>query len=235
MFVVSNLVCTPRGLAPLLGVSFQLARSEIIVVAGPNGAGKETLCRCLGMLLQPERGAVTMDGQLLQGTAGDAARQGVIVVLRGCRVFPELTVRENLLACPAVWKRPAAARLAPALEMFPHLAGRLSQTAGTLSGGEQQMLAIGRALLADPKVLVLDSPSLGLAPSVAKSVYRALPAISAAGTAVLVTDEQLGWATGVAQRAYLLVKGQIVREGTPDELAPDLEVHLSYRQRDAMA
>lgn len=235
MFAVSDLSCCPLGLAPLLGVSMQVASGQLVVVAGPNGAGKETLCRCLGLLLQPDRGTITVAGQRLRGEAGDAARRGVFVVLRGRRVFPELTVRENLLAAPAAWNRPSLSRLAPALAVFPHLADRLSQIAGTLSGGEQQMLAIGRALLAEPKVLVLDAPSLGLSPSVAISVYRTLPIVCAKGTAVLVTDEQLGWAAGMAHHAYLLVKGQIIREGKADALAPDLESLLSYQERDAFS
>jgi branched-chain amino acid transport system ATP-binding protein len=205
----------------------RIERGEMAVLVGPNGAGKETLCRCLGLLLRPESGSIQIDDTPLRGDPWDAARSGLVVVLRGRRVFPELTVRENLVASPAAWVRGwGTVSLDPVFDLFPQLANRRSQIAGTLSGGEQQMVAIGRALLAKPKVLVLDSPTLGLAPRLAAEVYRAIPAICAMSVAVLVIDEHLAWVNGIMCRAYLMVKGEIVREGLPTDVTTSLDSYL---------
>lgn len=219
MLEIVLLVSAPLGEAPIRGVSLRVRSGEIVAVGGPNGAGKSTLCRCLAGLLRPSAGSISLDGERVRHEPSEIARAGIMVVLKGRRVFPDLTVRENLVVPPRIGTRNGSAtRFGQVLELFPRLADRLAQPAGTLSGGEQQMVAIGRALISAPRVLVLDEPSFGLAPRIISDVYAALRAFRASGGAVLLTDDSMDRIVAVADRAHYMVQGRIVDEGPPQEV-----------------
>jgi len=219
-------------LIALAGVSLSVGSGEIVAVLGPNGAGKSTLLRSVAGLLrdQPRRGTITFAGTRVERRPPELiARLGIVYVAEDRGLFRELTVEENLEL--GLWGRDrsrAGEDLAFVRRLFPVLAERRRQQAETLSGGQQQMLALGRALLRRPRLLMLDEPSLGLAPPAAKAVFAALRAISARGTAVLIVEQNAGLALGVAGRAAILEGGRIVLEGTADELAAHEDVREAY-------
>lgn len=216
---IQGLHCHPRGEPAITDVSLTISRGELVALVGPNGSGKTTLCRCLALLLQPDLGRISVDEHPISGQPWDASRAGLFVVLKGHRVFPEMTVLQNLLVSPVAWHHPnRTQRLEEILALFPEIARRRLQAAGTLSGGEQQMLAIGRAMLASPRVLVVDEPSLGLSPLASSTVYKTLLALRASGTAVLVTEETGERILDIADRLYLIRHGKIVGEGPPATL-----------------
>lgn len=210
MFRIQSLRCRSVGEAPLEDASLVVGRGELVAVCGPSGAGKSTLCRCIAGLRAPESGTIVLDGAPLPAVPWRVAKAGVSVLLKGRRVFPELTVAENLAVAPRAWADgPPRRRLDEVFAIFPALAGRRNQRGGTLSGGEQQMVAIGRAMLTRPRVLVLDEPTLGLAPRVVADVQRALLTIRASGVGLLVAEEDDERLAGVADRRYLMVHGRI--------------------------
>jgi branched-chain amino acid transport system ATP-binding protein len=216
----------------LSGVSLEVFPGEIFAVLGPNGAGKTTLLKTVAGLLrdQPKKGTIALSGRHLERRRPEEiARAGIVFVPEDRGLFRELTVSENLQL--GLWGRrgrAAAKDLEAVLEMFPVLRERLEQQAETLSGGQQQMLAIGRALLRRPKLLLLDEPSLGLTPEMARLVFGALVEISAAGTTVLLVEQNARLALRVARRAAILETGRIVLQGTPAELAENEEVRDAY-------
>ncbi|HET8578270.1 MAG TPA: ABC transporter ATP-binding protein [Methylomirabilota bacterium] len=216
----------------LSGVSLEIEEGEIFTVLGPNGAGKTTLLRTIAGLLkdQPNKGEISFGGKRVDGWQPEAvARLGIVYVPEDRGLFRELTVRENLEL--GLWgRRDGAIRtdLDFVYGMFPILKERTAQEAETLSGGEQQMLALGRAMLRRPRLLMLDEPSLGLAPRVAKSVYAALGTISRTGTTILLVEQNARLALGVAQRGAILEAGRIVLEGTTRELAENEDVREVY-------
>ena len=215
MLQIRDLQCRPVGEAPLEGISLTVSPGELVAVCGPNGGGKSTLCRCLAALYSPQAGEVLLDGRALPKTPWDVVRAGLMVLFKGRRVFPELTVEENLAVPPRSWTGgPPRRRLGEVFELFPELANRRRQRGGTLSGGEQQMVAIGRALLSKPRVLVLDEPSLGLAPRVVADVQRALFAIRESGVALLVAEEDVERLTVVADHSYLMTQGRLASNFT---------------------
>ena len=220
------------GRVPVLhGVSLRVERDELVAVLGPNGAGKSTLLRTIVGLLAPAAGAVTFEGRSLVGR--DPAlivADGVALVPQGRMIFQSLTVGENLRlgAYRARGGDIVAARLEQALTVFPALAERRGQSAGTLSGGQQQMLAIARALMSGPRLLILDEPSTGLAPMVVESIFRALAALHRAGTMMLLVEQNVHVALDVASRAYLLEHGSIVAEGTAASLRTDERLTAAY-------
>lgn len=215
MLQVRQLQCKPVGEAPLENVSFTVSAGELVAVCGPNGAGKSTLCRCLAALYPRQAGEILLDGAPLPSAAWGVARVGLSVLLKGRRVFPELTVEENLAVSPRSWAGgPPQRRLQEVFELFPELAARRRQRGGTLSGGEQQMVAIGRALLSRPRVLVLDEPSLGLAPRVVADLQRAFSAIRASGVALLVAEEDAERLAGIADRSYSMIQGKLTSVDT---------------------
>jgi branched-chain amino acid transport system ATP-binding protein len=205
----------------LSGVNLRVDRGEIVCVVGTNGAGKSTLVNAIAGLHRATRGRVVMDGRDLART--DAHRvcdSGIAVVPEGRRLFPEMSVLENLDL--GAYRRAARAtrddRLAWVHELFPRLAERSSQVAGSLSGGEQQMVAIGRALMANPRVLLMDEPSLGLAPVVVDEVFATIGTIHASGVSVLLVEQNVERAFRLASRGYLLSEGRVVLEGSTAEL-----------------
>jgi branched-chain amino acid transport system ATP-binding protein len=216
----------------LFGVSLEVQAGGIFTVLGPNGAGKTTLLRTIAGLLrdQPKKGQITFDGRRIDGWQPEAiARLGVVYVPEDRGLFKELTVAENLEL--GLWgRRDADVRkdLDFVYGMFPILRERGRQEAETLSGGEQQMLALGRAMLRRPRLLMLDEPSLGLAPRIARLVYEALGAISKTGTTILLVEQNARLALGIAQRGAILESGRVVLEGTAEELAANEDVREVY-------
>jgi branched-chain amino acid transport system ATP-binding protein len=216
----------------LFGVSLEIREGEIVTVLGPNGAGKTTLLRTIAGLLkdQPKKGTIAFDGRRIDGWQPEAvARLGIVYVPEDRGLFKELTVAENLEL--GLWGRrdPGIAADVEAVHaMFPILKERGRQEAETLSGGEQQMLALGRAMLRRPRLLMLDEPSLGLAPRVAKVVYEALTAISQRGTTILLVEQNARLALGVATRGAILEAGRVVLEGSAEDLARNEDVREAY-------
>ena len=216
----------------LHGLDLRVGAGEIVAVLGPNGAGKSTLLRAIVGLLARRAGSVRLGDRELMGLAPEAvARAGVALVPEGRRVFPGLSVRANLEVAATPWLRwrdRVDDALEPVLALFPQLRARLRQRAWSLSGGEQQMLAIGRALMARPSVLLLDEPSLGLAPRLVDAVFDAVVAINRAGTPVLLVEQNVAVGLAVAGRAYVMGGGAIVREGAAAALRDDPQVRQTY-------
>lgn len=199
------------GVAVLSGVTVALVDGEILSVVGPNGAGKTTLMRVLMGLLAPDRGTIRVAGTDVSGTeAHDRATHGVALVSEGRNLFRNLTVEENLRLGTYVAREDREGRRQRVFDLFPRLDDRRGQAAGTLSGGEAQMLAIGRGLMMDPEVLLLDEPSLGLAPVLVPEVFEAIERINADGVAVLLVEQRVRKALEVADRGCLLENGEIV-------------------------
>ena len=220
------------GAAPAIsGANLSVAAGMLVVVVGPNGAGKSTLINAIGGLHRPDGGTLTMNGQSLIGTPPYRyCDHGIALVPEGRRLFAGLTVRENL----ELGGYRAAARLkrAESLEevctIFPVLRERLGAVAGTLSGGQQQMLAIGRALMARPRLLLLDEPSLGLAPAIVLELFRVIREINRRGVAILLVEQNVAAALDLAHRAYVLEEGRIVAKGKPRELAAQPHIQRAY-------
>ena len=212
----------------LFGLDLDIYEGEIVALLGTNGAGKSTLFKCITNLLEPTRGSVTFAGQELRGlTTDEIAAQGVVMMPGGKSVFPSLTVRENLrLACWLKRKDHAAVREAEArvLELFPRLADRIDQQAGNLSGGEQQMLAVSQALIPDPKLLLIDELSLGLAPTVVGQLIDVVKQIHATGLTVVVVEQSINVALRLAERAIFMEKGEFRFTGSTQDLLdrPDI-------------
>ena len=218
---VRDLTAGYGGLPALHGVSLEVNRGEIVALVGANGAGKSTLLRAIAGLLQPRSGRIELDGQRIDGRpAHEIVRSGIAYVPEGRRLFGRLTVMDNLLL-GAFTHRDVGER-AHALDevtaLFPVLKDRARQLAGTLSGGEQQMLAIGRGLMSRPRVLLLDEPSLGIAPKLVARIYEALLSINRTGLTLLLVEQNVRAALACASRAYVLQTGRIIREGASSEL-----------------
>ena len=220
----------------LRGVSIDVPDGSIVAVLGPNGAGKTTLLRAITGLLPVHRGKVTkgtieLDGREIQREDAPAiVRSGVAQVMEGRRVFADLTVDENLRAGGFARRDRASLRQSyqRVLDMFPPLVDRRGSAAGYLSGGEQQMLAIGQALMADPKLLVLDEPTLGLAASFVPHLRQIILDINRQGTSVLLIEQNASMALSIADHGYVLETGRVVKEGTASELLVDSDIRESY-------
>ena len=214
------------------GVSIQVEPGEMVAILGSNGAGKTTTLRTISGLERARAGSIRLEGKDISRTpAHQIVERGLCQVPEGRRIFSTLTVVENLTLGGYVFRRQpqeVRARRDRVLETFPILAERAGQLAGTLSGGEQQMLAIGRALMNDPKVLTLDEPSLGLSPVLAKTILKIVRRFADQGVAVLVVEQNARQALAVADRAYVLETGRIVLEGKAKDLAADERVQKAY-------
>jgi branched-chain amino acid transport system ATP-binding protein len=215
----------------LWGVSFEVRAGEIVALVGANGAGKTTTLKTISGLLRPLSGTITLDDRRIdQGTPDEMVGLGVVHVPEGRKLFPQMSVRDNLLLGGY---SPAARRARPQLleevfRIFPRLRERQEQLAGTLSGGEQQMVAIGRGLMAGPKILMLDEPSLGLAPIMVEEVFRVIRGINERGVTVLLVEQNTGIALELAHRGYVLESGRVVLEGTGPELLANARVREAY-------
>ncbi len=215
------------------GVSLTVAAGEIVTLLGANGSGKSTTLRTISGLVRPARGRVVFDGRDITRAAPDAiVAAGVAHVPEGREIFPQFTVYENLLM-GGFTASPAAVRdgVERAFALFPVLRGRARQRAGTLSGGEQQMLAIARALMIRPRLLLLDEPSLGLAPLVTREIFGVIERINAGGATVLLVEQNARRALALAARAYVLETGRVVMSGGAQELAADPHVRAAYLGR----
>jgi branched-chain amino acid transport system ATP-binding protein len=219
------------GLVPVLrGIDLSVAPGEVIAVLGANGAGKSTLNKILSGLLRPWEGTVRFDG--VDATGADASQMvaaGLIHVPEGRRIFPNLNVRENLeLGSYRRGRRDRAGNLERVFSIFPRLRERVRQLAGTLSGGEQQMLAIGRGLMGEPKLLILDEPSLGLSPLLVEEMFNLIARIREEGPGILLVEQNVVQSLNVASRAYLLENGRVAMEGTADVLLNDPQLKKAY-------
>ena len=219
------------GIVALRGIDFRVEEGEIVALLGANGAGKTTTLRAISGLLPIRAGDLFFAGTNLRKHGADAiARLGIAHVPEGRRVFTRMTVRENLeLGGYAVSsRRELDSRIEDALSIFPRLRERIVQRAGTLSGGEQQMLAIGRGLVARPRLLVLDEPSLGLAPLIAAQIFEVLRDIHRRGTTIVLVEQNAHAALALADRGYVLRNGEIARNDTAANLARDPAVIAAY-------
>lgn len=224
------------GVPALRGVSLEVDRREVVALLGANGAGKTTTLRAISGLSRPDSGAIRFEGRTVVGVgSARVVESGIAHVPEGSRIWPDMTVRENLrLGAYAVRQQGSAAeRLDTIFDLLPRLAERSAQLAGTLSGGERQMAAIGRALMASPTLLLMDEPSLGLSPRVVDTVFDTIQAIREDGVAVLLVEQNVVRALEIAERGYVLEGGRIVRQGSGAELLDDPEVRQAYLGRTA--
>ena len=230
MLRVDSLDVAYGEIQALRGVALQVGRGEIVTILGNNGAGKTTTLKTISGLLRPTAGSITLEDEPLVGVPAHAiVARGVAHVPEGRRIFNRLTVRENL-TMGAYLRSDAgiAADLDRVFALFPRLAERVTQVAGTLSGGEQQMLAIGRALMANPRVLLLDEPSMGLAPVLVEQIFDKISDINRQGMTILLVEQNAAMALSIAHRGYVLETGSIALEGTAAQLSDNADVRRAY-------
>ena len=212
------------------GISFEVNEGEIVTLIGANGAGKSTTLNTVGGLLKARGGSITFDGKNLTGMpASKIVPMGMALCPEGRRIFQQMTVQENLEM--GGYTRPAGeigASLEDVYTRFPRLRERFKQVAGTLSGGEQQMLAMGRALMSKPKLLMLDEPSMGLAPILVEQIFDIIGELNRAGTTILLVEQNAQMALSIAHRAYVLETGNIVKSGNANDLMHDDDVRKAY-------
>lgn len=215
----------------LKGISFNVNDGEIVTLIGSNGAGKSTTLNTITGLIKPRSGSITLDGEEISNISSHLiVQKGISLSPEGREVFPALTVEENLIlgAYTRKEKDEIDKNFARVYELFPRLKERINQTAGTLSGGEQQMLAIGRALMSSPNILLLDEPSMGLAPNLVQMIFELIVNINRQGTTVLLIEQNANMALSIANRAYVLETGNIVLSGDSKELLKDDRVRKAY-------
>lgn len=213
------------------GISLEVNKGEIVTLIGANGAGKSTTLRTISGLLKPKTGTITFEGNNIAGVkAHDIVKCGISQVPEGRRIFAEMSVMENLDLGAFIRKDKdgIAADIKRVFELFPRLEERKDQIAGTLSGGEQQMLAMGRALMSRPRLLLLDEPSMGLAPLLIKEIFNIIVDINKAGTTVLLVEQNANMALSIANRAYVLETGRITLAGDAKKLAASEDVRKAY-------
>ena len=230
MLKVSGIHVYYGAIHALKGVSFIIEKGELVTLLGGNGAGKTTTLKTLSGLLRPRAGSVELEGAALEKIAAhEIVRRGVAHVPEGRKVFPRFTVLENLhIGGYSHAKRALSPELDFVFQMFPRLRERHKQYAGTLSGGEQQMLAIGRALMAKPKLLLLDEPSMGLAPKIVEQILENIRAINQTGVTVLLVEQNAAMALAISHRGYVLETGAVILEGSASELAGNDLVRQAY-------
>lgn len=231
MFEIKDLKINFGGIQALKGISLKVEEGEIVTLIGANGAGKTTTLRTSSGLERPAEGAIFLDGKEITKTSPrHRVKAGLIHVPEGRRVFPQMTVMENLDLGSFLRRDRSATQsdLRRIFDAFPVLADRKNQLAGTLSGGEQQMLAMGRGLMADPRVLLLDEPSMGLAPLFVQEIFDIITRIRETGTTILLVEQNANMALRIASRAYVLETGNIVLSGDAAELMASNEVKDAY-------
>ena len=230
MLKVESLDVAYGEIRALKGVELEVGRGEIVTILGNNGAGKTTTLKTISGLLHPTRGTITLETEPLVGVPPHAiVSRGVAHVPEGRRIFNRLTVRENLTMGAYLRSDTGIATdLERVFALFPRLAERITQVAGTLSGGEQQMLAIGRALMANPRLLLLDEPSMGLAPVLVEQIFDTISDINRQGMTILLVEQNAAMALSIAHRGYVLETGSIALTGTAAELADNPEVRRAY-------
>jgi len=230
MLTIAHLQASYGKVQTLWEIGFEVPKGEIVALIGANGAGKTTTLKVLSGLLKPHSGMVVLEGERIEGRAPpDIVRRGVVHVPEGRGLFADMTVFDNLLmGAYGTPSRGRRARMDKVFGIFPRVQERQQQLAGTLSGGEQQMVAIGRGLMADPKLLMLDEPSLGLAPLMVEEVFRVIKAINAAGVTVLLVEQNTQHALAIASRGYVLEAGRVVLSGSGRELLANPDVRRAY-------
>ena len=230
MLKVEDLHVYYGSIHAIKGVSFEVNEGEIVTLIGANGAGKSTTLNTVAGLLKPRHGHITFEGNQVAGmSASKIVPHGMALCPEGRRVFQQMTVRENLEM--GGYTRPAgeiSASIDDVFERFPRLKERHKQIAGTLSGGEQQMLAMGRALMSKPRLLMLDEPSMGLAPLLVEQIFDIIGELNRAGTTILLVEQNAQMALSIAHRAYVLETGNIVKSGIADDLMHDDDVRKAY-------
>ncbi len=231
LLVVKDLAVSYGGIKALKGVSLEVRRGEVVAMIGANGAGKTTTLKTIVRLLPISKGSISYDGKDIGSVpAEDLVGRGISLVPEGRAIFPNLTVKENLDI--GAWNHKDRTAMAETVDdvvkLFPRLGERMQQEGGTLSGGEQQMLAIGRALMARPAMLLLDEPSLGIAPRLVADIFAAIARIAQAGTTILLVEQNTRLALVYTTRAYVLRTGEIAMSGTSKELAANEEVRAAY-------
>jgi branched-chain amino acid transport system ATP-binding protein len=231
MLILENVSVNYGAIEALTGISMHVSEGEVVTLIGANGAGKTTTLRTITGLLQPSNGKIVYEGQEIGGKpTHKLVARGISMSPEGRGVFANLTVRENLQmgAYLKSNKREISEDMNRAYRMFPRLKERESQKAGTLSGGEQQMLAMGRAQMSRPRLMLLDEPSLGLAPLVVHTIFEAIDEIRSKGTTILLVEQNAHAALGHSDRAYVLETGRIVMEGPSKQLAADPRIKEAY-------
>jgi branched-chain amino acid transport system ATP-binding protein len=231
MLEIQGLACAYGKIEALREVSLSAKAGEVTCLLGPNGAGKTTLMMTLAGILQPTRGSITFEGENLLGLSpAQIVDRGLALVPENRLVFPALSVRENLMA--GAYRRKDRAAIASDIEhqldRFPRLRERIDQLAGTLSGGEQQMLALARALMSRPRLLLMDEPSVGLAPKVVAEIFGIVRKLHAEGTSIFLVEQNVHMALKVAQHFFLLQQGRVTFSGTPADLAEDDVIQRAY-------
>ncbi|MDI7260650.1 MAG: ABC transporter ATP-binding protein [Thermodesulfobacteriota bacterium] len=219
------------GLQALIGVSIEMHAEDLLVIIGSNGAGKTTLLRTISGLLRPRGGKILFQGEAIEEEPTDRiCMRGIVQVPEGRKLFPQMTVRENLEmgAYLSTDRGTLVGRFQGVFQIFPVLEERLKQFAGTLSGGEQQMLAIGRALMASPRLLMLDEPTLGLSPKVASEIYAILAKLHQDGMSLLLVSQDVLQALRIASRAYVIENGRVIMENSGQELLRNPKVKEAY-------
>jgi branched-chain amino acid transport system ATP-binding protein len=229
MLEVEDIEVRYGAIRALKGVSFTVAEGEVVALLGANGAGKTTTQKTVSGMLRPSLGQIRYQGRRIDGIpAHELIQLGICHVPEGRHVFPRMSVAENLEMGAFRFKRPDRQVFDHVLELFPRLRERLKQLGGTLSGGEQQMLAIGRALMGKPRLLLLDEPSMGLAPMIVKQIFDIVAEINGGGVTVLLVEQNAAQALALADRGYVLETGEIVLQGTGAELLADDRVRAAY-------
>ena len=231
MLTIDNLNVFYGAIHALKGISLEVKEGEIVTLIGANGAGKSTTLRTISGLLKPKEGSIKFEGKDIGGVAAqNIVKLGISQVPEGRRIFANMTVMENLDL--GAFTRSDKAGIAQDLEVvfgrFPRLAERKSQLAGTLSGGEQQMLAMGRALMSRPRMMLLDEPSMGLAPLLIREIFNIIVDINSTGTTVLLVEQNANMALSIAHRAYVMETGRITLSGNAKELAASEEIRKAY-------
>jgi branched-chain amino acid transport system ATP-binding protein len=231
MLTVDNINVYYGAIHALKGISVEVTQGEIVTLIGANGAGKSTILRTISGLLKPKSGKIEFEGKNIAGVAAqNIVKMGISQVPEGRRVFANMTVMENLELGAFVRKDKKGIQedLQNVFTKFPRLAERKTQLSGTLSGGEQQMLAMGRALMSRPRLLLLDEPSMGLAPLLVKEIFAIIQEINAGGTTVLLVEQNAHMALSIAHKAYVLETGRITLSGPAKELAASEAVRKAY-------
>ncbi len=231
MLRVEDLTAGYGLMQALRGVSLEIAEGELVALIGSNGSGKTTLINCISGLVPAAAGAISWQGKPLKGIPADVVcRLGIIQVPEGRKLFPQMTVEENLLmgAYLPPLRKHARVNMEKALSFFPRLAERKRQSAGSLSGGEQQFLALARALMAEPKLLMLDEPSLGLAPKAAAEIFSIVRRLNEEGLTVLLVSQEVLETLTIAKRGYVLENGTLTLAGPAEQLLSDPRVKASY-------
>lgn len=230
MLRITNLYAGYGNVGILHGVNLEVNASECVALVGANGAGKSTTLKCICGLIAPTSGTIAFEGKDLAGMQGhEIVQMGITMCPEGRQVFPDMTVRENLeMGAHTRTDSEQLSDLEKMLDLFPVLRERIRQRAGTLSGGEQEMLAIARALMSRPKLCIFDEPSLGLAPKIVQEVEQTIAKIKSMGTTILLVEQNASMALRLSDRAYVFEAGEIVLQGTGQELQNNSEVSKAY-------